>query len=107
MQLKNALVSLVIAASAGCVGEAHVGVAAPVAEVEVTSEPPPPPAGEIVVSAPRPGYVWIEGRHRWDGRRWLWERGRYEPVRVGYRYEQARYEVRGGRRVWIEGGWRR
>ncbi len=111
MQLKNALVSLlfagVAAGAAGCVGEGQVAVAGPTAEVEVDAEPPPPPAGEIVVSAPRPGFVWIEGRHRWVGGRWVWERGRYERERAGYHYVQARYEMRGRRRVWIEGGWRR
>ncbi len=87
----------------GCVvsGEAHVR--APVAVVEVDSEPPPPQYEEVVV---RPGFVFIQGRWNWEGGRWVWMNGHYERERAGYFWAPGRWEARGGRHVWVEGEWR-
>lgn len=103
--MKNLLVTLLLSGAAlgGCVvsGEAHVR--APVAVVEVDSDPPPPRYEEVVV---RPGFIWINGHWNWDGGRWVWMGGHYERERAGYAWEPGRWEVRGGRHVWVEGTWR-
>ena len=39
---------------------------------------PPAPIVEARVAAPGPGFVWIEGYHRWDGRAYVWTPGRWE-----------------------------
>ncbi len=108
MKLRNALGSIVLvgslaAAAGGCVvsGEAHVR--APVAVVEVESEPPPPRYEEVVV---RPGFVFIQGRWNWNGGQWVWMNGHYERERVGYVWAPGRWERRGNRHVWVEGEWR-
>ena len=71
----------------------------------LTAACPPPPPGRIYVRtappvavvevegvAPGPEFVWIRGYHRWDGRAYVWDPGRWE------RRPQARA-------VWVEGHW--
>jgi hypothetical protein len=89
--------------ASGCVVRGSAHVAAPVAVVEVESEPPPPRYEEVVV---RPGFVFIQGRWNWNGGQWVWMNGRYERERVGYMWAPGRWEARGGRHVWVEGEWR-
>jgi hypothetical protein len=80
-------------------------VVQPGAEVTV-AEPPPPPIVESVTITPVPGYVWIDGAYLWQGR-WVWEPGHWaRPPRVGAVWIANRYELRGGRRVWVRGYWR-
>jgi hypothetical protein len=75
-------------------------------EVEVTG-PPPPDVVETVTVAPGPGYVWIGGSYWWGPRGWEWRYGRWgRPPRRGVVWYGPRYEFRGGRHVWIRGGWR-
>ena len=65
---------------------------------------PPRPIVEVRVAPPGPGYVWIGGYHRWDGRAYVWIPGRYERrphARAVWR--PAHWETRGRRHVWIEG----
>lgn len=53
---------------------------------------PPPPIVERHGPPPRPGYAWIPGYHRWDGRRYVWVGGRWDrPPRP--------------RAFWVEGHW--
>ena len=62
---------------------------------------PPAPIVEHFGPAPRPGYVWVAGYHRWDGNRYVWTPGHwanpprphavwvapvYEPYNGGYRF---------------------
>jgi hypothetical protein len=68
---------------------------------------PPAPVYEVRTVAPGPGYVWIEGYHRWDGRAYLWVNGRWaQPphprsvwVAGHWDHEQRGY-------FWVEGRWR-
>ncbi len=73
---------------------------APVAVVEVDSEPPPAQR-EVIVE--RPGMIWIDGHWNWEGR-WVWHPGYHERLREGYRWERGHY---GARHVWVEGHWAR
>jgi YXWGXW repeat-containing protein len=108
MSLKHTLGSAALIAAmalgTGCVVRAHGRVSAPVAYVEVEEEPPPPRV--VVMPAPRPGFIWIEGRWTWSGGRYIWHDGYYERERVGSIYEQGRWERRGRGHVWVDGHWR-
>jgi hypothetical protein len=77
-------------------------------EVVVESEPPPPPPPEQEVVPPPPGpeFVWVAGVHRWDGRRYVWERGRYERrPHPRARWVGAHWERRARGHAWIAGHW--
>jgi WXXGXW repeat (2 copies) len=53
---------------------------------------PPAPVVERVAVAPGPGYVWVPGFYRWDGRHNLWVAGHHvRPPRA--------------RAVWVPGHW--
>ena len=68
---------------------------------------PPRPLVEQRVVAPGPGYVWIPGFHRWDGRAYGWVPGRWErPPRPHAHWVAHRYVRRGGGWVYVEGHWR-
>lgn len=78
---------------------------APPAEVVVT-EAPPAPQVEVVTVSPGPGFIWVGGIWAWHGR-WVWESGHWaRPPHPGMRWEGGHYYYRGGRHVWIAGGWR-
>src|ERR1051326_4266513 len=56
---------------------------------------------------PGPGYVWVRGYHRWDGRAYVWEPGRWErPPREHAVWVAPRWEHRHGGWVFVEGRWR-
>jgi hypothetical protein len=60
------LITLTLAASTACAGtrgRLYVRVA------------PPRPVVEAAVVSPGPGYVWVPGYHRWDGRAYVWTPG--------------------------------
>jgi hypothetical protein len=106
--MKKTAGSLVFAAllalpSVGCVVRTH-GHVRPVAIVEVDEEPPPP---RHIVVQPRPGFVYIEGRHVHRHGRYEWVEGRWERQRHGHHWVQGRWERRGRRHAWIEGHWER
>ncbi len=77
-------------------------------------------AGEVVVRiappaavverrgmAPGPGYVWINGYHRWDGNAYSWNAGRWErPPRPHARWIAHRWVHRRGGYVLVDGRWR-
>jgi hypothetical protein len=109
MNLKNTLGTLLLASLlalplAGCLvrGSGHAHFGGPVAVVEVQEAPPPP---RYVTVAPRPGFIYIQGR--WDrrGSRWVWRDGHYERQRAGYTWQQGRWERRGRGHVWVGGRW--
>ncbi len=68
---------------------------------------PPRPLVEKRVVAPGPGYVWIDGYHRWDGARYVWVAGRWEmPPRPHAHWVAHRWVKRHGGWVLVEGHWR-
>jgi hypothetical protein len=68
---------------------------------------PPPIRAEVVGVAPGPGYVWVPGYYRHDGRDYLWVAGRWDrPPRARARWVPAHWER--DRRGWyfVDGHWR-
>jgi hypothetical protein len=70
---------------------------------------PPPPRHEVVVRQPGPGYVWIAGYHRWDGRAYVWEPGRWErPDRpYHHRWVPGHWRETHHGWMWVDGHWAR
>ncbi len=104
--IKQFVFGALIAGSLGaCYAEGTATVASPqpVVEVEVDAEPPAP---QVYVAAPRAGYIYIDGRYRYEHGRYIWHEGYYERERSGYVWEPGRWSR--GRRghVWVEGRWR-
>lgn len=76
------------------------------ADVVVTIRPP-----HVLVErrgrAPGPGYVWIDGYQRWDGRAYAWVPGRWDrPPRPHAHWVAHRWVRRGRGWVMVEGHWR-
>lgn len=68
---------------------------------------PPPPHAEEFRMAPRPGFVWIGGYWRWQGRDYIWIPGRWaHPPRRGAAWVPGNWEHRHNRYIWHEGYWR-
>ncbi len=68
---------------------------------------PPHPIVEHRGPAPGPGYVWIAGYHRWDGRAYVWVPGRWErPPRPHAKWVAHRWVKRHGGWVLVEGHWK-
>jgi hypothetical protein len=68
---------------------------------------PPPPRPVEVVPAPRAGFVWVPGFHRWDGHRYVWVRGHYmHPPHPGAVWVPGDWREERGGHVWHEGYWR-
>jgi len=68
---------------------------------------PPAPVYEVRSVAPGPGYVWIEGYHRWDGNGYLWVTGRWErPPHVRAVWVPGHWDHDGRGYFWIDGRWR-
>ena len=68
-----------------------------------------PPHAIVEHRGPRPGprYVWIDGYHRWDGRAYAWNPGRWElPPRERAVWVAPRWEHRHDGYVFVEGRWR-
>ena len=77
----------------------------PGAEVVVNGAPPDPVV-ETVVAPPDPTFVWIPGAYFWVGH-WEWRPGRYErPPHRGAHWVPPGYYYRGGRHIYVAGGWR-
>jgi len=67
---------------------------------------PPPPVVERPGPVPRPGYVWIGGYHRWDGRRYVWVPGHYvAPPRHYHRWIPGHWAQGPRGYYWVEGHW--
>ena len=72
----------------------------------VVKERPPKIIVEKRGRAPDKDSVWIAGYHRWDGNRYVWEKGRWEhPPRAHARWIAPRWEHRRDGYVFIEGHW--
>ena len=68
---------------------------------------PPRPVVERRIVRPGPGYVWVNGYQRWDGRGYAWVPGRWElPPRRNARWQAHRWRQRHGEWVFEEGRWR-
>ncbi|MEX3810897.1 YXWGXW repeat-containing protein [Paraburkholderia sp. BR13439] len=74
------------------------------AQVVIAPMAPPPPRVELV-PAPRDGYVWDQGRWRWEHGRYVWAPGHWQPVRVGYHWVPGHWAQRGPHWRWVEGHW--
>lgn len=69
--------------------------------------PPPPLIVETAPVAPSPRHVWIGGYHRWDGRAYVWNPGRYEiPPRRHTRWVAGHWAQHRNGHYWVEGRWR-
>ncbi len=69
---------------------------------------PPVPIVEARVVAPGPGYVWISGFYRWDGRAYFWVPGRWErPPSRYHAWVPGHWAQRRRGWYWVEGHWRR
>src|SRR5215467_11807993 len=69
--------------------------------------PPPPVRVGVVGRPPHPGFVWIEGYQRWDGRRYVWVSGRWvRPPRPGAVWVSPAWTRRGSGWVFRSGYWR-
>jgi hypothetical protein len=93
------LVMLSLALSAACAGSSgrlYVRVA------------PPRPVVEAAVVSPGPGYVWVPGYQRWDGRAYVWVPGVWmRAPRARARWVPGHW-AQDRRRGWyfVEGRWR-
>ncbi len=68
---------------------------------------PPAPIVEVHNRPPHPGWVWIDGYHRWNGHRYVWVHGYWvRPPHPGAVWISHRWEQRNGGWVLIEGHWR-
>ena len=68
---------------------------------------PPPPRPVEVIPAPRSGYVWVPGYHRWDGHGYVWVHGAYRrPPHEGAVWVEGDWREERGGHVWHAGYWR-
>jgi hypothetical protein len=98
MRMRNILLSLLLAGSAG------IATTACTTRAYLVEEAPPAPREEVAVS--RPGQVWVAGHWAREGSRWAWQPGHYVRERPGHIYVTGRWDHRPQGYVWIEGGWR-
>ena len=67
---------------------------------------PPAPIVEAHDHPPHPGWVWIDGYHRWNGHRYVWVHGHWvRPPHPGAVWVAHRWEHRGDGWVLVEGHW--
>jgi hypothetical protein len=84
--------------SAACMAQAQI----------VVRIGPPPPVVEHVPPPPHehPEWAWHSGYHRWDGNRYVWVPGVYEPAPHPHAHWVAgHWQHRHEGYVWIEGHW--
>src|SRR4029453_12974737 len=68
---------------------------------------PPAPIAEVRVVAPGPGYVWVGGFHRWDGKAYAWVPGRWAlPPRAGVVWVPGHWKKHAHGWYWVEGHWK-
>lgn len=97
------LMTSVLAAAITCV--AALTAAPAFAQAVIIAPMAPPPPRVEVMPAPRAGYVWDQGRWRWNHGRYVWVPGHWQPVRVGYRWVPGHWVQRGPNWRWVEGHW--
>lgn len=68
---------------------------------------PPPVVVEHPGPRPHPGWVWIDGHHQWDGRRYVWAHGYWAaPPRPHAIWVRGHWGHVHGGYVWVDGHWR-
>jgi len=73
---------------------------------DVPRVPPPVPIPEAHEHAPHPGWIWIEGHHRWNGHRYIWVHGYWAPPpHPGAAWVPHHWEQRDGAWVLVPGHW--
>jgi hypothetical protein len=87
----------------GVVVTSHVAQAQEV-EVEVVQQPPVARV-EVIPAAPSPRHFWIHGYYGWNGTAHYWNPGRYEVMRPGWGWSEARWVGVGGRYHFYPGRW--
>jgi len=92
---------LIAAALAGAMGTTALPA---MADTIIVRTAPPPPRSEAVPEARR-GYTWAPGHWDWNGRRYVWMRGKWVRDEPGYVYRPQVWEERNGRWVAERGGW--
>jgi hypothetical protein len=97
------LLTSVLAAAITCA--AALTAAPAFAQAVIVAPMAPPPPRVEVMPAPRAGYVWDQGRWRWDHGRYVWVPGHWRPVRAGYRWVPGHWVQRGPHWRWVEGHW--
>jgi YXWGXW repeat-containing protein len=100
MSIRRGIVAALLAIGATAIPVA--GHAARVVEINVA----PPPDVVEVVPAPRPGYVWAPGYHRWDHGHHVWVKGHWIRERHGHEWVPHHWEQHGDRWRFEEGHWR-
>ncbi|HXZ08551.1 MAG TPA: YXWGXW repeat-containing protein, partial [Paraburkholderia sp.] len=65
---------------------ALLSASAAFAQVVIEAPMAPPPPRAEVMPGQRPGYVWDQGRWRWEHGQYVWVPGHWQPVRPGYRW---------------------
>lgn len=69
---------------------------------------PPPVVVEHHGPRPHPGWVWVGGYHRWDGRAYAWAPGHWaQPPYARAAWVPGRWVHDRGGWYWTEGHWRR
>jgi len=94
--------SVVAALTLGLLAGAGVAQAR---SIEVEIGVAPPPEREVIVAAPRPGFIYERPHYTWDGRAYVWSEGRYIEERQGHVYVQPSVEPRGERYYFRSGHW--
>lgn len=96
--MRKAFLNALIAAAL-CMGVAEAEVIVKIAPPRLRVEHRP--------RAPGRDYVWIGGYHRWDGRAYAWEPGRWEaPPHAHAVWIAPRWEHRHDGYVFVEGRWK-
>jgi len=68
---------------------------------------PPARIVETRPATPGPGYIWIDGYHRWDGAAYIWVPGRWElPPHPHARWVAHHWVRKHGGWVLVDGRWR-
>lgn len=74
--------------------------------IDIQIAPPPPPAN-IIVPAPRAGFVWAPGYWRWNGRRHVWVGGRWLRARRGSHWVPEHWVEHHRHYRFVRGHWAR
>ncbi len=72
--------------------------------VDIQIAPPPPPPN-IVIPAPRVGFVWAPGYWRWDGHQHVWVDGRWLRAHPGRHWVPEHWVEHHGHYRFVAGHW--
>ncbi len=104
MEVKISVKKIVLAAAACSLSGSCGRIGAGRSRVRVA---PPAPIVEVHDHPPHPGWVWVDGYHRWDGHRYVWVHGYWaHPPHPGAVWVAHHWEQRSGGWVLVEGHWR-